>query len=91
MRARRSSADLLTLATENTEMRLQLAEAREPCIELAVDAGELHAKVQTLGAKLAQVEADRDVGRSGAERHGTIAAKSSTEHRATISRRLTSI
>ena len=39
---------VLTIATENAELRLQLAEAQDQCVELAVDAGELHAEIETL-------------------------------------------
>ncbi|KQP00324.1 hypothetical protein ASF32_00010 [Methylobacterium sp. Leaf91] len=51
---------LLTLATENAELRAQLAEVQEQCVELAVDAGELHAEVERLQWRLAVAERDRD-------------------------------
>ena len=38
---------MLTLVTENAELRLQLAEAQDQCVELAVDAGELHGACRT--------------------------------------------
>src|SRR3954451_2334136 len=65
-----SSTDLalLELAAENTEFRLQLAEAQEQCVELAVDAGELHVEIEALRAQLAQVEQERDAWRTEAER-----------------------
>ena len=53
-------ADLLTLAVENAELRLELAEAQEQCIELAVNAGELHAEVEALRMQLAAMEAERE-------------------------------
>lgn len=52
--------DLLALAVENAELRLALAEAQEQCVELAVDAGELHATIKELQARLAAIEAERD-------------------------------
>lgn len=51
---------LLTLVTENAELRAQLAEVQDQCVELAVDAGELHAEVEALRRKLAEVRAERD-------------------------------
>ena len=51
---------VLALAAENAELRLQLAEAQEQCVEMAVDAGELHAEVEALRARLAEVERERD-------------------------------
>lgn len=44
---------LLELATENAELRLQLAEAQEQCVEMAVDAGELQAVIELLQFELA--------------------------------------
>ena len=43
---------LLELASENAELRLQLAEAQEQCIEMAVDAGELQAEIEVLRAEV---------------------------------------
>ncbi|KQP48797.1 hypothetical protein ASF34_20885 [Methylobacterium sp. Leaf106] len=51
---------LLALVTENAELRAQLAEVQDQCVELAVDAGELHAEVERLQRLLAVVERDRD-------------------------------
>lgn len=67
-----SVSEMLTLATENAELRLQLAETQEQCIELAVDAGELHAQIEALQVELAQTRRDRDAWRSEATRrnHG---------------------
>lgn len=62
-----SDVTLLALATENAELRLQLAEAQDQCIELAVDSGELHAEIQALRAQLVEVERERDVWRTEAE------------------------
>ena len=62
------SADFLAVAIENTELRQQLAEVQDQCVELAVDAGELHAEIGTLRERVAQAEKDRDAWRAEAER-----------------------
>ena len=54
---------LLELATENAELRLQLAEAQDQLIEMAVDAGELQALIEGLQAELAEARAERDAWR----------------------------
>jgi uncharacterized protein involved in exopolysaccharide biosynthesis len=46
---------LLELVAENAELRLQLAEAQEQCIEMAVDAGALQAEIDGLQAELAEL------------------------------------
>ncbi len=51
---------LLELAMENAELRLQLAEAQDQLIEMAVDAGELQARIEGLQAELAEARAERD-------------------------------
>lgn len=51
---------LLALATENAELRARLAEVQEQCIELAVDAGELHVKVEALRQELAEMRVSRE-------------------------------
>ena len=61
---------LLELATESAELRLQLAESQDQCIELAVDAGELHVEITALRLRLARVEKQRDAWQAEAERHG---------------------
>lgn len=48
---------LLELMAENAELRTQLAEAQEQCVELAVDAGELHAEIEALRQELAEARA----------------------------------
>lgn len=58
---------MLELVTENTELRLQLAESQDQCVELAVDAGELHAEVEALRARLAAVERQLDSCQAQAE------------------------
>lgn len=62
------SADFPAVAIENAELRQQLAEVQDQCIELAIDAGELHTEIEALRAQLAQAERDRDAWRSEAER-----------------------
>jgi len=61
------SADFLAVVMENAELRQQLADVQDQCVELAVDAGELHAEIETLRARLAQSERDRDAWRAEAE------------------------
>jgi hypothetical protein len=51
---------LLALATENAELRAQLAEVQDQCVELAVDAGELHAEVEALRQELAEMRVSRE-------------------------------
>ena len=58
---------VLVLATESAELRLQLAETQDQCVELAVDAGELHAEVEVLRLQLIEVERERDAWRVQAE------------------------
>ena len=60
---------LLELATENAELRLQLAEAQEQLVEMAVDAGELHVEITALRVRLAYVEKEHDAWQAEAERH----------------------
>ena len=61
------TADILAIVIDNRELRAQLAEAQEQCVELAVDAGELHAEIEALRARLAQAERERDAWRAEAE------------------------
>jgi uncharacterized protein involved in exopolysaccharide biosynthesis len=65
---------VLALVAENTELRQQLAEAQEQCVELAVDAGELHAQLQALQDELARVRADREAWRAAARAGGRAVA-----------------
>lgn len=62
------NAEFLAIVIENAELRQTLAEVQDQCIELAVDAGELHAEIETLRARLAAVERDQDRWRIEAER-----------------------
>ncbi|WP_348642432.1 hypothetical protein [Methylobacterium sp. WL2] len=54
-------------------MKQQLAETQDQCVELAVDAGELHAQIQALQDELARVRADRDAWRAAARRQEAVA------------------
>ena len=59
-----SDIALLELATENSELRLQLGETQDQLIEMAVDAGELQARIESLEAELAEARAERDAWRA---------------------------
>jgi uncharacterized coiled-coil DUF342 family protein len=62
------TAEFLAVVVENAELRKTLAEVQDQCIELAVDAGELHAEIEALRARLAEAERERDAWRAEAER-----------------------
>jgi hypothetical protein len=62
------AVELLALTAENAELRLKLAESQDQCIELAVDAGELHVEITALRVRLAHVERQRDAWQAQAER-----------------------
>lgn len=62
------AADFLDVVSQNVELRLELAEAQDQCIELAVDAGELHAEIEALRRELVDVRAERDAWQSRCER-----------------------
>lgn len=55
------AALLLALATENAELRQQLATAQDLLMETAIDAGHLHARIEA-------VQDERDTWREEAER-----------------------
>ncbi|MFK5600553.1 hypothetical protein ACFZ8E_26715 [Methylobacterium sp. HMF5984] len=55
-----TTALVLALATENAELRAALAEAQELLIETAVDAGEMHARLEGVQRELAVARVDRD-------------------------------
>lgn len=65
------TAEFLAVVIENTELRQALAEVQDQCVELAVDAGELHAENAALRARLADAERERDHWRAEAERRRT--------------------
>ena len=54
---------LVALATENTELRRQLASAQDLLVETAIDAGELHARIEALQAELTEVRNQRNAWR----------------------------
>lgn len=62
------NADFLAIVIENAELRQQLADVQDQCVELAVDAGELHAEIDMLRARLVQTEKDRVAWCAEAER-----------------------
>jgi septal ring factor EnvC (AmiA/AmiB activator) len=62
------TAEFLAIVIENAELRTQLAETQDNCVELAVDAGELHFEIEALRTRLVQAERDRDAWRAEAER-----------------------
>ncbi|MCJ2108166.1 hypothetical protein MKK70_22875 [Methylobacterium sp. E-041] len=59
-----SDLALLELATESAELHLQLAEAQDQLIEMAVDAGELQAIIDGLRSELAKVRSECDAWRA---------------------------
>lgn len=56
------AALLLTLAAENAELREQLAAVQDMLVETAIDAGQLHARIEVL-------QDERNAWREEAERH----------------------
>ncbi|TXN27645.1 hypothetical protein FV232_26005 [Methylobacterium sp. WL30] len=50
-----TAAVILALATENAELRAQLAEAQDLLVEVAVDAGVMHAEVEALRTQIANL------------------------------------
>ena len=50
------TTEFLAVVLENVELRQQLAEVQDQCIELAVDAGGLHAEIEILRAQLLAAE-----------------------------------
>lgn len=65
-----SERDLLVLAltVENSELRTQLAEAQDHLVEMAVDAGYLHARIDALQAEMAALREERNAWRAEALR-----------------------
>lgn len=61
------AAEFLAVVVENAELRQTLAEVQDQCVELAVDAGELHAEIEVLRVQLADALKERDAWRSEAE------------------------
>jgi hypothetical protein len=65
------TTEFLAVVIENRELRQQLADVQDQCVELAVDAGEQHAENEALRIRLVQAESDRDAWRAEAERRLT--------------------
>ncbi|VUD72781.1 hypothetical protein MET9862_03385 [Methylobacterium symbioticum] len=61
-----SDAEMLALVNEIIELRLQLAEAQDQCVEMAVDAGHLLAEIHDLRRELAAARSERVPGRIAA-------------------------
>jgi predicted nuclease with TOPRIM domain len=59
---------LLALANENAELRQQLASAQDLLVETAIDAGQLHARIEALQAELTEMRNRRDAWRTEAMR-----------------------
>ena len=55
-----TTALVLALATENAELRAALAEAQELLIETAIDAGEMHARLEEVQRELDVARAECD-------------------------------
>lgn len=58
---------ILALVVENTELRAQLAEVQDQGVDLSIDAGEIHARLEVLQAALVVMQTERDAGRDAAE------------------------
>jgi uncharacterized protein involved in exopolysaccharide biosynthesis len=65
------TAEFLAIVIENAELRQTLADVQDHCVELAVDAGELHAEIEALQAQLAQAERECDAWHAEAEAQRT--------------------
>ncbi|MCJ2084318.1 hypothetical protein [Methylobacterium sp. J-090] len=59
--------NFLAVVLENVELRKQLADVQDQCVELAVDAGDLHAEIVSLREQLHVAEQARDRWRGLAE------------------------
>lgn len=51
---------ILEMSVELAELRAQLAESQDQCIEMAVDAGHLHGEIRQLRRELAASNRERD-------------------------------
>jgi hypothetical protein len=65
------TAEFLAVVIANAELRQQLADVQDQCVELAVVAGEQHAENAALRARLIQAERDRDAWRAKGEQRLT--------------------
>lgn len=64
-----ASAALIPALTREIEaLRQQLGSAQDRLVETAIEAGELHARIEALGAELAETRAGRNAWRAEAER-----------------------
>ena len=69
------TAEFLAVVIENAELRQQLAESQDQCVELAVDAGDLQIEIEALRTRLAIAERERDGWKAEAGRfRGSVAA-----------------
>ncbi|MCJ2007739.1 hypothetical protein MKK68_02390 [Methylobacterium sp. E-016] len=82
-----TAALILTLATEIAELRAALAEAQELLIETAVDAGEMHARLEEVHRELAVTRADRDAWMIRARRQASLSPPTSSAFAATLALR----
>ena len=69
-----TEADALALALECVELRQQLAAAQDLLVETAIDAGQLHARMEALQDEMADLCADRDRWRAEAQSRGRAVA-----------------
>ena len=69
-----TEADALALALECVELRQQLAAAQDLLVETAIDAGQLHARMEALQDEMADLRADRDRWRAEAQSRGRAVA-----------------
>lgn len=59
----------LAMAVEIAELRQQLAEAQDHLVETAIDAGHLHAQIESLQDELTEARTERDAWRAEADRN----------------------
>ena len=69
-----SAVQALELANEVAELRQQLASAQDMLVETALDAGHLHARINSLQDELARVRAERDAWQIAARVRGRAVA-----------------
>ncbi|MHB2211824.1 hypothetical protein [Methylobacterium sp. CM6257] len=83
-----SERDLLVLAltVENSELRARLAEAQDQLVELAINAGQLHTRIEALQTELAALREGRNAGRAdtGSPRELVAEVKASREERSRL-------
>lgn len=69
-----TEADALALVLECVELRQQLAAAQDLLVETAIDAGQLHVRIEVLQDAMADLRTDRDRWRAEAEARGRAVA-----------------